>query len=220
VSFRELNEGAATVDRAQLETSAAPVTARRLAGRPRSEAVRRAVLDAAYAILTETDLASFSIENVALRSGVSRPTIYRRWPTKGLLAIDSFLEAFRPQLAYQRSDDAAADLHTLVASLARALSGSAGRVAASVMAQAQSDPETRLVFLQHFSEPLRNESSNVLCGGVEQGQFRPDLDISRLLDAAVGAIYLRLLLGQSLDPAWAHDLTDTLLKGCLPTTRP
>jgi hypothetical protein len=88
------------------------------------------------------------------------------------------------------------------------------------MAQAQSDPETRLVFLQHFSEPLRNESSNLIRGGLEQGQFRSDLDISRLLDAAVGAIYLRLLFGQSLDPAWAHDLTDMLLKGCLPATRP
>jgi AcrR family transcriptional regulator len=177
------------------------------------------VLDAAYAILLETDLASFSIENVALRSGVSRPTIYRWWPAKGLLAIDSFLHAFKPQLAYRHSDDAAADLHALVASLARALAGPAGRVAASVMAQAQSDPETRLVFLQQFSEPLRRESADLVRSGMDRGQFRADLDIARLLDAAVGAIYMRLLLGQSLDPAWARDLSDTLLKGCLPTTR-
>jgi AcrR family transcriptional regulator len=177
------------------------------------------VLDAAYAILLETGLASFSIENVALRSGISRPTIYRWWPAKGPLAIESFLDAFKPQLAYRRSGDAAADLHALVASLARALAGPAGRVAASVMAQAQGDPETRLMFVQQFSEPLRQESTILLRGGLEQGQFRSDLDIARLLDAAVGAIYMRLLLGQSLDPAWARDLTDTLLKGCLPPTR-
>jgi AcrR family transcriptional regulator len=162
-------------------------------------------------------VASFSIESVALRSGVSRPTIYRWWPSKARLAIDSFLDAFKPQLAYRRSDDAAADLHALVASLARALAGPAGQVAASVMAQAQSDPETRLVFLQQFSESLRQESTNLLRGGLEKGQFRADLDIPRLLDAAVGAIYMRLMLGQSLEPAWARDMTETLLKGCLTT---
>jgi len=41
------------------------------------------VLGAAYAILLETGLAGFSIENVALRSGVSRPTIYRWWQAEG-----------------------------------------------------------------------------------------------------------------------------------------
>ena len=208
------------MDHAKAGAPDAAENALRAPGRPRSEAARRAVLDAAYAILLENGLASFSIESVALRSGVSRPTIYRWWPAKGLLAIDSFLDAFRPQLAYRRSGDAAADLHALVASLARALAGPAGRVAASVMAQAQSDVETRQVFIQQFSEPLRQESANLLRGGVEQGQFRADLDIPRLLDAAVGAIYMRLLLGQSLDAAWARGLTDLLLKGCLPAARP
>jgi AcrR family transcriptional regulator len=172
------------------------------------------VLDAAYAILMETGLASFSIEGVALRSGVSRPTIYRWWPSKGLLAIESFLEAFRPQLAYSLSGDATADVHALLGSLARVLGGPAGRVAASVMAQAQSDPETRHAFLHRFSEPLREESLKVFRAGVEQGQFHADLDIPRVLDAAVGAVYLRLLLGLSLDPKWAHDLTNMLLNGC------
>lgn len=213
---RDLNKQAAAAGRAK---PAAAEGASRPPGRPRSEAARRAVLDAAYTILLETGLGSFSIESVALRSGISRPTIYRWWPAKGLLAIESFLDAFKPQLAYRRSGDAAADLHALVASLSHALAGPAGRVAASVMAQAQGDPETRLVFLQRFSEPLRLESTILLHGGLEQGQFRSDLDIARLLDAAVGAIYMRLLLGQSLDPAWARDLTDTLLKGCLPPTR-
>jgi AcrR family transcriptional regulator len=208
----------ATEDPAAPRTSVAPAPARRSPGRPRSKAVRRAVLDAAYAILMGTDLASFSIESVALRSGISRPTIYRWWPRKGLLAIDCFLEAFRPQLAYSISGDATADLHALVGSLARALAGPSGLVAASVMAQAQSDPETRRILLHRFSEPLREESSKVLSAGVDQGRFHADLDIPRVLDAAVGAVYLRLLFGQSLDPAWARDLTNTLLKGCLAAT--
>ena len=193
---------------------------RAAAGRPRSDASRRAVLDAAYAILVETGLGRFSIEAVASRAGVARTTIYRWWPTKGLLANESFLEAFRPQLAYARSGSAAADFRALLHSLARALSGPAGRIAASVIAQAQSDDETRRVFLEQFSEPLRRESAALLHAGVERGEFRANLDLPRVLDAAVGALYLRLLLGQNLDPKWVEQLAETILEGCQASASP
>ncbi|WP_158814018.1 TetR/AcrR family transcriptional regulator [Methylocapsa sp. S129] len=193
----------------------AAAKAPRSAGRPRSEGARRAVLDAAYAILVETGLGKFSTEAVALRSGVARTTIYRWWPSKGLLAIESFLEAFRPQLIYAETGDAIADFRALVSSLARALSGPAGRIAASVVAQAQSDPETRQMFLETFSKPLRHESSQLLARGVKGGDFRADLNAPLVLDAIVGAIYLRLLLGQPLDARWSRALSDTILRGCL-----
>ena len=183
-------------------------------GRPRSESSRCAVLDAAYAILVETGLASFSFEAVAARSGVARTTIYRWWPTKGMLAVDSFLESFRPRLEYRHGESAPTDFHVLVASLAAALSGPSGRVAASILAQAQGDDATRRDFLGRFSEPLRRETSALLHRGIDLGQFRADLDVSCVIDATVGAVYLRLLFGQSLDASWARRLSDSLLRGC------
>jgi AcrR family transcriptional regulator len=186
----------------------------RLAGRPRSEAARRAVLEAAYAILVEMGLGKFSTEAVALRSGVARTTIYRWWPSKGLLAIESFLTAFKPQLVYAESGDAVADFRELLDSLVRALSGPAGRIAASVVAEAQTDAETRRAFLETFSIPLRHESSKLLNRGIKGGQLRADLDVPVVLDVAVGAVYLRLLLGQSLDATWSHALSETVLRGC------
>lgn len=67
------------------------------------------------------------------------------------------------------------------------------------------------MFRDQFSEPLRRESSKVLHAGIQAGQFRIDLNVARVLDCAVGAVYLRLLLGQSLDAKWTRELTDTLL---------
>ncbi len=206
-----------------MKTSVADVASRskeqavelpRPAGRPRSEAARRAVLDAAYEILVAAGLGSFSVEAVASRSGVARTTVYRWWPSKGALAMESFLEAFRVQLDYPRSGSAVEDFRSFVLSLAAALAGNAGRVAASVMAQAQSDEDTRRLFLQNFSEPLRRQTAELLVNGVVTGHFRADLDVPRLIDAAVGAVYLRLLFGQSLDACWAADLVHTLLEGC------
>jgi len=183
------------------------------AGRPRNEGVRRAILQAAYAILVEQGLADFTIEAVALKSGVARTTIYRWWPTKGVLAMESFLEAFRPQLAYVHTDNAAEDFRNLINSLVNTLSGPAGKIAASVVAEGQRDAETRRLFVEAFSEPLRQESTRLIRKGLEQGRFREDLDISLVLDAAVGAIYLRLLLCLPIDPTWSSSLSVTLLLG-------
>ena len=189
----------------------------RVAGRPRSEASHRAILDAAYAILVETGLKSFSIEAVASRAGVARTTIYRWWPDKTLLVNESFLKAFQPQLSFARTESPADDFRAFLSSLARTLSGPDGRIAASVVAQAQSDPQTQRMFLDEFSTPLRRHSAALLRAGIERGQFRADLDVARALDAAIGAVYLRLLLGQTMERSWARQLADTLLDGCYDT---
>lgn len=184
------------------------------AGRPRSDAVREAVLAAAYAILLETSLGGFSIEAVAQRAGVARTTIYRWWPTKGLLAIESFLNAFRPKLTYVKTDAHDVAFRALIGSLAAVLAGPDGRVAASVVMQAQSDPETQRMFRERFSEPLREATAELLEAGMSQGHFRKDLDVPLVIDAAVGAIYFRLLIGHPLDQAWARALADLLLVSC------
>ena len=60
-------------------------------GRPRSQEADRAILTAAAELLAERGLAAMSIEEVAARAGVGKTTIYRRWPSKGLLALDAFV---------------------------------------------------------------------------------------------------------------------------------
>ena len=173
------------------------------------------MLDAAYAILMETGLVAFSVEAVAARSGVARTTIYRSWSTRGLLAMESFREAFESQLAFDQSSHPEEDVRKFVRSLASALNGPAGRLAASVLAEGQSDPAVQQQFLKDFSEPLRSRSTEILHAGVEYGIFRRELQIPRVLDAIVGAVYLRLLFGLVLDDEWADGLSSILLCGCL-----
>jgi hypothetical protein len=74
------------------------------------------------------------------------------------------------------------------------------------MAQAQTDPETQRLFRDEFSEPLRRETTRLIRAGVDQGGSRVDLNMARLIDAFVGAVYLRLLLGQSLNANCAYEL--------------
>ena len=48
--------------------------------------------------------------------------------------------------------------------------------------------------------PLRRASSRLLNRAVGESRLREDLDVAVVLDAAVGAVYLRLLLVSS--PHW------------------
>src|SRR5437773_2620831 len=50
---------------------------------------RDAILDATRALLGEVGYARLSIDGVAKRAGVGRPTIYRWWPDKSHLVFDA-----------------------------------------------------------------------------------------------------------------------------------
>jgi AcrR family transcriptional regulator len=55
--------------------------------RRRGAALEDAILDAAWAELTEVGYAGMTLESVAKRAGTSRPVLARRWPTRTKLAI-------------------------------------------------------------------------------------------------------------------------------------
>lgn len=51
-------------------------------GRPRDPFADQAILEAALELFIERGIEGVSFEEIARRAGVTRPTIYRRWPTK------------------------------------------------------------------------------------------------------------------------------------------
>ena len=58
---------------------------KRSRGRPRDESVDTAVVEAAVAEIAEKGLTAATMEAIALRAGVGRATLYRRWPNKSAL---------------------------------------------------------------------------------------------------------------------------------------
>jgi AcrR family transcriptional regulator len=60
--------------------------------RRRGEALEKALLDAAWAELTETGYDDLTIDAVATRAGTSRAVLYRRWPNKQDLVLATLLD--------------------------------------------------------------------------------------------------------------------------------
>src|SRR3981081_2398560 len=112
-------------------------------GRPRSEKAREAVLDAADDLLLGHGLGEVSMDAVSQRAGVSKATIYRWWPTKEMLALDTLYHEWDTE-APPRSDTGSlrGDLLSYLRPwVRRARSRPLARVIAELLAEVHANPE-------------------------------------------------------------------------------
>jgi AcrR family transcriptional regulator len=183
-------------------------------GRPRCEDTRQSILRAAYELFEEGDDQPFTIEAVARRSGAAKTTIYRWWPSKGALAIEAFLAIAEKRSGFPETGSAIEALRGQVRSLAKLFRGRAGRLVAGIIAEAQTDPETKKAFLEGYLKPRRVSAAKLIERGIASGELRPGLDVDTVCDALYGSIYLRLMLMSSPgDDAAVNRLIDMVLDG-------
>jgi AcrR family transcriptional regulator len=181
-------------------------------GRRRSDQSREAILRATNELLEEVGFAKLSIEGIAARAGVGKTTIYRWWKSKGTLAIEAFLDAVAPQIAFPHTLSAVADMKAQIPKVAQVYRGRIGRIVRELIALGQSDAETRRLFVEGYLEPRRSAAKQVLQRGIEQGELRADIDLDVVVDALYGPLFHRMLTGHAaLSDAFVHDLVDLVL---------
>jgi AcrR family transcriptional regulator len=191
----------------------APATARR--GRPRSEEADRAILQAATQLLAERGLHGMSIEEVASRAGVAKATIYRRWHSRGTLALDAFLAEFKALQPLPDTGSLQGDLLAALRAWVRAVTRTpAGRMVAGLIAEAQHDPELADAWRSRVVEPLRAQHRIMLRRAIDRGQLPASTDTEVALDLLYGAAYHRLLNGhQPLNDTFARHVVDVIVVG-------
>jgi AcrR family transcriptional regulator len=184
-------------------------------GRPRSEQADRAILAAAAQILAERGLSGMSIEEVAARAGVGKTTIYRRWTSRGTLALDAFLAEFQGQQPLPDTGTLRGDLLAALRAWIRAVTRtSAGPILAGLIAEAQRDPELAVAWRDRVVERLRSQHKIMLDRAVERGEISVGTDYEVVLDLLFGAAYHRLLHGhQPLTDRFARQVVDLVVAG-------
>ena len=126
-------------------------------------------------ILDEAGFSGLSIEGVAARACVSRPTVYRRWPTKLDLAVDAVLRT-APPLDVTETADPHADLSRVVSGLAAEMTSSPiGRVIAAAFTSRDpgAEPLTRKL-TEAYLRPGRAATTRTAIDLVWQGALRRD----------------------------------------------
>jgi AcrR family transcriptional regulator len=199
-------------------------------GRPRNERAHRAVLKAARELLESGGISAVTMEGVAARAGVSKPTLYRWWPDRHALTMAALMPAPPPARAQPASNQAVEKplakqvkknkpsplrlLREQLAAMANLFQSRTGRYVASILATSDADTELSKAFRNHFLMERRNEGRALLAQAVQNGTLRDNLDMDVSLDLIYGPLFFRLLLGHApLDPAFVQQSFDQALQG-------
>ena len=166
-------------------------------------------------LLAERGLAAMSIEEVAARAGVGKTTIYRRWPSKGLLALDAFVASFREEQPQPDTGTLRGDLLSALHAWVRAVTQTAmGPMLTGLIAEAQHDPELRGAWRDRVLEPLRAQHRIMLDRAIARGEIAPSVDRDVVLDLFFGAAEHRLLLGHlPMTGEFIAEVVDVILAG-------
>ena len=192
----------------------AKVIAKSGRGRPRSPETREKILKAAYEILLEVGFMDLTIEGVAARAKVGKPTIYRRWKTKSALAMDAFLEVVNPEITFPDTGSVKEDFREQMLKLVRLMKSSRGEVLASVIGCGQADKELIAAFRENWLIPRRKDAKQIFQRGVERGELKEGIDAEVAIDALYSPLFYRLLLKhQPLTNKFVDELVDVVIRG-------
>jgi AcrR family transcriptional regulator len=185
---------------------------KRTPGRPRSEATRRAILDAALHLFDTEPYRDISIDRIAATAKVGKQSIYRWWDSRANLVLDAYLERASRQVAPAvATGNVFADLEDYLKRLFQTLREP--RAAASVrslIAEAQFCPDFRRKFHKKFLAKRRTAIDDLLRHGIESAQIKPGSDVDAIMDIVYGAFWYRLLSGtkRPYDDAYAELICD------------
>lgn len=183
-------------------------------GRPRSAKAKEAILKAARELLDETGPARLTVEAVAARAHVGKPTIYRYWANARELAMAALMAIPPHSVDVAESQSALADLRTHVRGLIARFSTTRGRQTALMLATAERDSEMFKAFRNQVVLTGREQGRAILERAQSNGEVQADMPLQTTLDLVYGPIFFRLLTGHApLTQDFAEEVVSTLVAG-------
>ena len=190
-------------------------------GRPRNVSTDDAILEAAALRLSRDGYERTSIDLVARDAGVTRPTVYRRWPSKDELVIAAVANQIKGSV-HEPTGDLRRDLMDQAESLVERWSSNhyVGMLGTAIV-ERRHHPAIYEQLLEKLVEPRRRQMRDILETAQTNGQARPDLDIEVIVAMFVGSVYAMTIAGRWEEGEnWATRLTDTILAVIAPPEPP
>lgn len=185
-------------------------------GRPPSTAARSRALTAAHEILMAEGFGRLTIEAVAARSGVGKPTIYRNWANAQELAMAALLVSPLPRTEAEGATAQAA-LSAQMRGLVTAFASTRGRQITMALAAADPESEFTKAFRNQVILSSRNAGRSILDEALARGDIAPPPDLEALLDMIYGPVFFRLLVGhRPITPEFGDAIVETALRAIAP----
>jgi AcrR family transcriptional regulator len=192
----------------------APDAPERPRGRPRSAIADKAIREAAVDLFAERGFEGFSVEDVADRAGVSKATVYRRYPSKVDLIVEAGSCLATDEITFPDTGNLRDDVRGLARSLVNAFENTrAGKMMPVMTFARRRYPELDAGY-RRFLADRKARTREVLRRGIARGELPPDTDVAVMSSMLVGPIFHRLMITQEpLNDAFVDALVDALLRG-------
>jgi AcrR family transcriptional regulator len=182
--------------------------------RPRSDEARRKALEAARDLIADRGFSALTIEEVAARSGVAKSTIYRHWPERASLIVDTVNAQFE-HVGIPDTGSLRDDLEAFYGSASRVdLSGKVGQIMPALISAASRDPEMA-VLLDRIGAERERACMTIIGRARDRGDLRPEfagLTDEQLLGVIVGPIvFQKLVRRRPLTPEYIAACLDVVL---------
>lgn len=182
--------------------------------RKRSTAKHEAILVAAEAVASELGYAPSTIELIASRAGVGKQTIYRWWPSKAALYLETYKHLVSSVRMPGPDIDCRLRLQRFLASLFRQYRRtSAGVILRGLIGDMADDEDVR----NTVQTGLLLERSSVLldpiAAGINTGQFAAAITAQDAADVVIALIWKQLLVDpKTLDAKFAKHVVNLALR--------
>jgi len=184
-------------------------------GRPRDERIDRGITDAALETLAEDGFERFCVEAVAQRAGVAKTTVYRRFPSRDHLLAGA-LERLNEDLGLRRRSGSTRDQLLAALGAIRLAPGTLrGQILMHAAAEGERDPALAAFVHDRVLAPRHASLRELIQGGIDSGEFRPDIDAAALIPVLVGPM-LYLGMWRMRDEVRSipdEDVVDLIIRG-------
>lgn len=166
--------------------------------RRRGAALEDAIHDAVVAELTEIGYAGFTIESVAARAHTGKASIYRRWPSKQQLVVDSmcskFGETFDLLDGLHNSSTTTRDALLQLGRRMNVIIRDVGEAFRAAACEISRDSELAAAYEDQVACPKREAMVELLQRGVARGEVRPEAACEVFAEILPSMITSRLIV--------------------------
>jgi AcrR family transcriptional regulator len=177
-------------------------TPTRAPGRPRT-GVDATVFAATLSTVHELGYARATVDRIAAAAGIAKTTVYRRWPSKGVLITACLIDAFGPVplTGADREQDLSSAIRWIAGKIGEPGIGAAF---AGVFTDAVNDPALRQVLATELQDPYRL--------ALQEALGEPENRVLFLIDVVVGTLLHRMgMTGEPMVDADVDDLVRMVL---------
>ena len=182
-------------------------------GRPRSEEAHRRILKATYELVSEIGFNQLTMEAIAVRAKVGKPTIYRRWSSKAHLVGEAFFSPPNQEWSYSDTDSAKKNLRWQMYHVVNLMSTPHGQIIAALIGGGQADPELINAFRENWLTPTQQFTAAIIKKGIKLGEFPNHVNLQTTIDVIYGGVFFRLMIKHApLTHGFVDELIDLVLK--------